>query len=184
MSLAALTERQLIGCFAFFIEGGTTVDTVAVSATAKPDIDPISNWPQLGCIESSKFEPKKSNEVFMCPSETGGYQEEDVNKIIADFLNLRTNYMNEFVKRLEFGLASKIVLDAAQAPHAATVREIYGWLKIQGRKEDGNDDFVMDWWCKMTLTDALDRNDKTLRPTLRFQKMASSLNTIVFPEPA
>lgn len=179
-----MTERQLIGCFAFFIEGGTTVDTVAVSATAKPDTDPLSNWPQLGCIESSKFETKKSNELFLCPSETGGYQEESVDKVMADFLNLRSNYMNEFVKRLEFGLQSKIVLDAAQAPHAATTREITGWLKIQGRKEDGNDDFVMDWWCKMTLTDALDRNDKTLRPTLRFQKLPSSLNTIVFPDPA
>lgn len=184
MNTVAMTERQLIGCFAFFVEGGTTVDAVAVSATAKPDTNPITNWPQLGCIESGKFEAKKSTENFMCPSETGGYFEETQDKIMADFLNLRSNYMNEFVKRLEFGLTSKIVLDAAQAPHNATTREIYGWLKVQGRKEDGNDDFVMDWWCKMTLTDALDRNDKTLRPTLRFQKLPSSLNTIVFPEPA
>jgi hypothetical protein len=180
----AMTERQLIGCFAFFVEAGTTVDSVTVSATAKPDTNPLTNWPQIGCIESGKFEPKKSSEVFMCPSETGGYVEENVDKIVADFLNLRTNYMNEFVKRLEFGLTSPIVLDTAQTAHAATTREIYGWIKVQGRKEDGNDDFVMDWWCKMTLTDTLDRNDKTLRPTLRFQKLASTLNTVVFVEPA
>jgi hypothetical protein len=184
MSNIALTERQLIGCFAFFVEAGLTVDAIVVSATAKPDNDPTSNWPQMGCIESAKFEPKKSAETFMCPSETGGYEEEEDNRVIADFLNLRSNYMNELVKRLEFGLVGPIVLDAAQAPHNQRVREIRGWLKIQGRKEDGNDDFVMDWWCKMTLTDALDRNDKTLRPTLRFQKLPSALNTIVFPDPA
>jgi hypothetical protein len=184
MSDVAQTERQLIGCFAFFVEAGLTVDAVVVSATAKPDNDPTTNWPEIGCIESAKFEMKKSNEVFMCPSETGGYTEESVDKVMADFLNLRSNKMNELVKRLEFGLTGPIVLDAAQAPHSQVTREIFGWLKVQGRKEDGNDDFVMDWWCKMTLTDALDRNDKTLRPTLRFQKMTSSLNTIVFPDPA
>jgi hypothetical protein len=184
MSKVALTERQLIGSFAFFVEAGVTVDAVTVSATAKPDNNPTSNWPEIGCIESAKFSDKKSSETFLCPSEAGGYDEEEVNRVVADFLSLRSSYMNELVKRLEFGLKTKIVLDEAQSPHAAKVREITGWLKIQGRKEDGNDDFVMDWWCKATLTDSLDRNDKTLRPVLRFQKLASALNTVVFPDPA
>ena len=183
MSNIALTERQLIGCFADFIEAGLTVDAIVVSATAKPDNDPETNWPKLGCIESAKFEKEISGEEFMCPSETGGYVKEKTDKVVADFLNLRSNYMNEHVKRLEFGLAAPIALDTPVETHATTTREIFGWLRITGRKEDGNDDFVMDWWCKMTLTDALDRNDKTLRPTLRFQKMASTLNTIEFPTP-
>jgi hypothetical protein len=181
MSDVAQTARQLIGCFAFFVESGLTVDTVVVSATAKPDNNPTSNWPEIGSVESAKLETEKSSEKFMIPSETGGYISENVDKVMADFLNLRTSNMNELVKRLEFGLSGAIVLGTAQSPHAKVTREIFGWLKIQGRKEGGADDFVMDWWCKLTLTDALDRNDKTLRPTLRFQKMTSSLNTIVFP---
>jgi hypothetical protein len=181
MADVARKSRLIIGAFAYFINEGASIDSVTVAGTAKPDNSPTSNWLSLGAIEEVKFDDVRSSEKFITPSEAGGYYEEQEDYITGDFINLRTSHMNELVERLQFGLNSVIVAGTAQEPHAAHTRQVNGWLKIQGRKLSGSDEFIMDWWAKLTLADKLTMNDKTLRPVLRFQKLTSTLNTVVFP---
>ena len=181
MADVARLNRLLIGSFAYFIQEGVTIDSVTVAGTAKPDNNPTSNWLSLGAVEEIKFEDDRYDDKFLTPSEAGGYYQENQSIVIADYLNIRTSHMNELVERMQFGLSSVIVAGTAQEPHAAKTRTVNGWLKIQGRKLSGTDEFIMDWWCKLSLAEKLTMNDKTLRPVLRFQKLTSTLNTVVFP---
>jgi len=181
MSDVAMKERLLLGAFAFFIEAGTTVDGQTVSASIKPDATPLSNWPNLGAIENSKFEREEDEEEFLEPRVQGGYDKPKIPQVVNDYLILTTNHTSEFFHRLQMGLASPIVPGTAQAPHVETDRKITGWLKIQFRKKGGSDSFVFDWFCEMRLSELPDITNKTLRPALKFRRLASDQNTVVFP---
>jgi hypothetical protein len=181
------TERLLLGAFAYFLESGTTVDSITVAAetvvspaAGKPDAVPTSNWVTLGDVEMAKFTTVEAEEKYLVPSAAGGYDEKVEKRVIADLLELKLQQSNEFVARLVAG-AGAITLGTAQAAHAVRDRYVEGWLRIQARKQGGTDHFLLDWWCQMRLKDIPEISEKTQRPTLEFRKLYSTLNSVNFP---
>ncbi|RYD38764.1 MAG: hypothetical protein EOP87_00930 [Verrucomicrobiaceae bacterium] len=188
MSAPLLLER-LIGCFAYFIPGGTLVDALTVSATVKPDIVPLDNWTayNLGSILTYRHVPEIEDNSFKKASPSGGWEKAIRKKVVSDALLLKTREMGEPQLRLEFGLLSAIVEGTAQSPFANTARQIDGWLKVHYRQEDGTDMSLMDMWCTMELVNGLTAEGKTAEPELSFTHIKSvggvavAGNTIVFP---
>lgn len=184
---APATERLLLGAFAYFLESGTTVDstivaaeTVVSPAAGKPDASPTTNWTALGDVESAKFSVVEAEEKYLVPSAAGGYDERVEKRAIADLLELKLQQSNAFVARLMAGAAA-ITLGTAQAAHAVRDRYVEGWLRIQARKQNGTDHFLLDWWCQMRLKDIPEISEKTQRPVLEFRKLYSTLNAVNFP---
>lgn len=188
MSAPALLER-LVGCFAYFIPTGSTVDTLTISPTVKPDASPTTNWTDfyLGSIISAKHAVETQDNGFLRASPTGGFEKVPRLKVLSDSITLKTREMGEAQLRLQYGLSAAIVEGAAQTPFASTDRRIDGWLKCHYREEDGQDLAIMDVWASMELTNGLSAEGKTTEPELKFTVIKSvngvavAGNTIVFP---
>lgn len=180
MSNPALQEI-LLGGFAYFVESGVTVDAQTVSATVKPDSDPLANWTagSLGTILEFEFGDEKTDAAYMAPQPAGGYAKINKSFVTQDFLTLKAREMNELVWRLQMGFASKITEGTAQTPAAEMDRKIQGWLRLQGRQIGGLDRFLMDWWCEVRLEGKSKFDDKVASPTLRFTLIRSVAGTAV-----
>ncbi len=191
MSAPALLER-LIGCFAYFIPNGSTVDALTISPTVKPDGDPATNWTNyfLGSVISAKHDAEVQDNSFLKASPAGGFEKVPRKKVLQDMITMKTREMGEAQLRLQYGLSAAIVEGTAQTPFASTDRRIDGWLKVHYRQEDGTDMAVMDVWCSMELTNGLTAEGKTTEPELKFTVIKSvngvavAGNTIVFPAAA
>lgn len=183
-----IVERILAGGFAFFLEAGTTVDSITVAAetvanppAGKPDTTPTTNWTALGDVESAKFSTVTAEEKYLVPVAYGGYDEQIEKRVIADLLEIKIQQANEFVHRLASGAASVITQGTAQAAHTVRDRKLTGWLRLQARRQAGTDLFVLDWWAEMRLKDVPEISDKTWRPVLEFRKLYSTLNAVNYP---
>jgi hypothetical protein len=183
MAVPALTEIML-GAFAYFIPEGTTVDSVTVSKTVKPDNDPTTNWTAytIGDVLNFKFDKETVDIQRTVPLASGGYTK--INKMITiqDWVILKTAQMGELVHRLQFGLASAIATGTAQTPFIQNDRKIEGWLRIQGRQLGGTDRFVIDCWCECRLEETAEFNAQIVEPVLRFTEIKGvALNSVNFP---
>lgn len=192
MSAPALLER-LVGCFAYFIPNGSTVDTLTISPTVKPDASPTTNWTDfyLGSVMSAKHEVETKDNSFMKASPAGGAEKVRRVKVLSDSIVMKTREMGEPQLRLQYGLSAVIAEGTAQSPFVATSRQIDGWLKVHYRQEDGTDMAIMDVWCTMELVSGLVGNGQdTTEPEMRFTVIKSvdgvavAGNTVVFPAAA
>lgn len=188
MSEIALTKEMLAGCFAFFVEGGTTVDAITVAANAKPDNDPLDNWPQFRCVEKmTPFVTRKNLGDRVCPDASAkGYTETPRIVTTQRGVDLTLNDSNELVERLSWGLSSPIVYDTAQTPGADAEGKIYGWLKAQEMDlPAGKDHNVLDHWGYLTLEQIPTTENKYKQYVLRFTFVpGSQYNSINYPDPA
>jgi hypothetical protein len=183
------TREILLGGFGYFIEVGTTVDAQTVSHLIKPDTSPLANWTDnsLGTILEFKRVVEETDTSYMAPSPSGGYGKVPRKSVIADSYVMKLRDMNEIVMRLESGVQSAIALGTAQTPGAQADRKIEGWLKLQGRAEDGYDLYVEDWWCQVRLDGSNTFNEKHVTPSLKFTLLkavngaAVPGNSIVWP---
>ena len=185
MAEIALTKELLAGCFAFFVESGTTVDGITVSELAKPDNDPLDNWPQFKCVE--KMTPGKTRVNLgdrLCPSATArGYVTTQRNVTTQRYVDMTLNDSNELVERLQWGLAAPIVQGTAQTPGGDAREQIYGWLKIQNMDlPAGADHSGIDQWGYLTLEQAPTVENRYQQFVLRhWFVLGSSLNGINYP---
>lgn len=179
-----MLSRLLIGGLAYFLEEGKVVDTVTVgpSAAGKPDNDPTTNWPSLGCVANCQFGVEEETEEFVCPKTSGGYRKERETHVTMDSIALQLNEYNEFFHRLFMGFDSEIVEGTAQTPFVSEKREIKGWLKLQGRKRDGTDIVQMDVWVKMRINNRPPWSPVTGRPEIALEVLdGTDGQTAVFP---
>lgn len=174
MSNFALLAEELIGGFAYAVENGTTVDNDTVSTTYLPDVTPVDNWPWMGCIEAVRFSDERSTDPIACPKATGGYEILDREKVDKVYIDLVLRNANEWTKRLQYGLGAAIVAGTAQTPFTETLPEITGWLKLQGRQQDGTDAVRMDVWCKFRLQEIPNWENSYGKPVLRCQPISGS----------
>ena len=160
----------LLGGFAYFIESGTVVDSVTVSATVKPDMIPATNWTDntLGNILDFKFGVEEEDYPVMRLLPNGSRVKVPRKIVVADFLDLTAQQMNELVLRLQHGVGTKIVEGTAQTPGSANDRYIDGWLRLQGRALGNFDVFIQDWWCQCRMVEGTKADGKFSEPKLRF----------------
>lgn len=171
-------EKTTIGGFLYFVESGKTIDATVVSAAAYPDVDPITNWDSLGCIQEVNFEAEKETDTDYCPSASGGYDKVDDERVVRDLLKFVTREQSEPVWRMMLGLNAQIVNGTAQTPFANGKRYIEGWLKVQGRADDGTDRIVMNIWGRLSLDANPKWSKDPTKPALTFQKLYSAIATV------
>jgi len=180
MSTPALRDI-LLGGFAYFIESGTVITDATpspytspytVSATVKPDIDPATNWTahSLGNILDFKFGVEEEDYPVMRVLPNGSRVKVPRKIVVADFLDLTAQEMNELCLRLQHGVTTKIVEGTAQTPGATNDRRIDGWLRLQGRAMGNFDVFIQDWWCQVRLIEGTKADGKFSEPKLRFHQ--------------
>lgn len=188
MAAPSLQELYL-GSFCYFIPLGVTVDSAVVSATAKPDGSPSTNWTDynLGTVLSFAPGVETKDRSYFGPDASGGWSKRNKTTVVQDFMDIRTREMGELLMRLQFGLTGAIVLGTAQTPFAASERKVTGWLKFHSRKENGLDLCIADVLCDVELTGGIKGEDSVTEPEFRcvvlktYGGVAVAGNTIVFP---
>jgi hypothetical protein len=171
-------EKLIIGNFAYFVEGGTTVDATEVSITAYPDVDPITNWESLGCITETEFETEKETDTDYCPSPTGGYSKIEEEQTVRDLIKMKCRDTSEPFWRMLLGLNSKIVDETAQTPFINKRRYVEGWLKVQGRGLDGADRVVMNVWGRLKIDETPKWSKDPTKPGYVFEVIFSEIATV------
>ncbi|WP_411846448.1 hypothetical protein AAFN60_02070 [Roseibacillus persicicus] len=181
MANAALLSDHKFNAFAWFIASGVTVDSVTVAADAKPDVDPTSNWPWLGCVLSlTPFVETEEDDTIYCPNFNGGYDKTDDSEIVGGGYVSVMRKTNELLRRLELGLGSELAIDTAQEPFKPGAKPyIEGWLKLTRKDSSGNDVDLVDLWCRASLDSELVTERGVARPQIRFTRQPSTLNTYV-----
>ena len=171
----------LLGGFAYFVEAGTTVDALTVSATVKPDVDPIANWTAntLGNILDFKFGVDEEDHPIMRLLPNGSRVKVPRKIVVADYVDLTSQEMNELCLRLQHGVATKIAEGTAQTPGALNDRYIDGWLRLQGRAMGNFDVFIQDWWCQVRLVEGTKADGKFSEPKLRFYQYKAVAGVMV-----
>lgn len=188
--MSAPTLQELfLGSFAYLIPLGVTVDSAVVSATAKPDATPTTNWTDytLGSVMSFVPGVVTEDRSFSRPSVNGGWEKVPRTVVIQDFIDLKTREMGELLLRLQFGLAGPIVLGTAQTIFGTNVRSFDAWLKFHVRKEAGADLSIGDVLVTVELKKGFTADGKVSEPEFRctvikaVAGVAVAGNSIVFP---
>ena len=172
-------QKTMLGSTLFFIESGVTVDGVTVSSTAKPDIDPATNWRTLGCVNDlTPYRVTEEDTPFKCFDGTR-FRQESTTVTLEDGWEFTLKNHCEPIYRLMLGLAAEVSDDTPVVPYAENLRQIYGWLKFQARNVNTQGDiWVMDLWGKLEMIELPTYNDKSVFPRMRF-KVESSVENVV-----
>lgn len=188
MSAPALLERFL-GSFAYLIPLGVTVDGTVVSATAKPDIVPLTNWTDYNIGAVLGFNPGAETEdrSYKKPNARGAWVKVPRTVAVSDFIDLKTREMGELLLRLQFGLEAAIVEGTAQTIFGNSVRTVQAWAKFHIRQEDGTDLCIGDMLCYVELKKGIVADGKVTEPEFRLTCIPEvdgvlvAGNSIVFP---
>ncbi|MGE9270041.1 MAG: hypothetical protein ACQKBU_04495 [Verrucomicrobiales bacterium] len=170
-----MIELPIIGCHAFVALEGEEIDSITVSATAKPDGDPEANWTSLGVIEQAGQSVSYEGETTHYAPSPGGYKQrrstfEAVNVAIA----LTCQDMGEFIFALAMG--SKQPNGTGDYTPGDQTEKQRGWLKVQQYRAD-TDELVniFDVWCEFTVSETTSSRQVT-KPVLNCAVLSSTLN--------
>ncbi len=187
MASRALTIRPIIGAFAYFLRAGDTVDSITVAAetvvspaAGKPDNSPTTNWADLGVVKAATPSVEEKKSTYLKPLPSGGHEQVEERQVVADYLTLDLENLTDIALEMMFGIG-KITQGTPQIPGNVLDRKVQGWLKLQGRKTDAADLFVIDLWVEARLASIPKIEANPVTASIRFQKMYSTLNTINFP---
>lgn len=177
-------KEQTIGALVFFVEKGTTIDGVTVSATAYPDTSPVTNWTDnsLGCILEFKPESETEDEAYDCYVANRGWTKMKRTKTVADYLAFTTRALSEPVARLMFGSQVAIADGTPFVPYANLGdRNVEGWLRIQAQDSATPfaDHCIMLVYGKLRLAEQPAWTKEQVKPKFKFEVLATSPNTAV-----
>lgn len=181
MSNRLLVARPKIGGFAYFLVSGVTVNAVTVSAAAKPDNNPATNWPSIGRVLSFQPEMKEQEDVFLVPLRSGGYEEQDESHVVAQMFNIDLQDMNDISYEMMFGL-SPITLGTAQIPANVLQRKVTGWLAYEAVQQDTDLLCYMNVWGEFKLREQPVFGPEATVSKLRFRQKYSAIAGITFPD--
>lgn len=172
-------QKTMIGALAFFVESGKVIDGVAVSKAAKPDVDPTTNWQKIGCVSSLTPYAQTAQDTPISCFDGTRYRTQNTTIVEEDGWDIILREWSEPIYRLLLGLAAEIQDDTPVIPYQKNIREIEGWLKLQGRNVNTNGDvWVKDLWCKMELIERPTFANRTVLPQLRFTSLGSEYDVV------
>jgi hypothetical protein len=184
MSDRNFVKWPVVGCFAYFLRAGDTVDSVTVAAEAKPDFDPTSNWPGLGVVKGLQPYKDEVKHERMVPLSSGGHRRQVQTQTVEEGAEIEFAGISDIALELMFGLAKLTgSTGAAQIPGNVRDRKVQGWLVFQAREDDGTDLAVGHIYveCRMATLPKLGTTGK-VESTIRCQLLESTLNTILLAE--
>ena len=176
MAIIAMTEDAFLGGVAYFAEKDRVIDGVTINETAKPNITPVDNWDQFGCIKGVKFQSEKKDFGTKTCFDGTNYSERKTERVVRDEIMLSTQDMNEIMHRLQFGLAAEVTPGGAEVNAFATSdRKVWGWLKLQGhRVGTGTVAAALDAWGYLELEQNVEWKDGLAEPSLKFTVVGGS----------
>jgi hypothetical protein len=170
-------ENSILGAFCAFARSGATINEITVAIDAFPDVSPLTNWDDLGCVPEMVHEVESDDNSVICPLPSGGYGKETEMNVIADSYLLTLNKTNPIVWELDQGYAAAIANGTAQTPFKNKDRFVAGWLKIQQRGKDGVDRIIANVWGKFRLAEPMKTSKDPTRPSVRFHVEYSAIAT-------
>jgi hypothetical protein len=167
---------SIIGAHAFFALEGEVIDSITVSATAKPDADPIANWRSLGVIEENDINVAYEGETKHYAPTPGGYKHRRSTYESVEVSGaLICQDMDEFILSLAMG-AKQADAEGDYVPGSQAEAQ-RGWLKLQHyAAEDDQLVNLMDVWCEFKVGGGIKFSKAVTKPSLEFMVLNSSLN--------
>ena len=164
-------EKLIIGGFLSFYEEEATVSTALIL--------PASGHSDLGCINEVNFAPETETDTDYCPVASGGYEKIEDERIVKDLIQFVTRDHSEPYWRMLLGTSAALVDAAAQKPFEKSRRHIQGWLKVVGTGDDGVDRITLQIWGRLSIDSNPKWSKDASKPALKFQKIDSTLNTVL-----
>ena len=185
MSTVARTRKILPNAFLFFVAAGTTAEndsaTITVSALAKPDNTPTTQWPARPCTLEMDIVREIQEDAVMCPRATGGWAKETDYDLTGVKLTFTEKTLTEHYERLLYALPSSVTAAVAQVPFTGRVA-IEGWLKIIERDRAGADIVYLDLYGQLVLKGGTKIEGKPTRPQFEFEvALGTALNSWMAP---
>lgn len=172
-------QDLIIGNNWSFVRGGDFIDGATVSATAKPDIDPVGNWNVGPTIERSQFRPIVGTRVTRRSPNPGAYGVRSTFSLNRGLqIQLSLQQFSPLAFELLFLAPGKVVADSAFIPATKGLEDNTLWAKFQAYDQDNEAKFSMDVWCSATIEPVT--FGENLDPyALVLQVLDSDLNTAV-----
>lgn len=173
----SMTLKLFAGAFVFFAEEDTGVSDDETKPISSSDA-----WKQIAIVEQFAHNPKVWEEEYDEADADNGWRTRVDRYTMADVYTARCRTVNELYERLRMGLESAITPGTAQSPNVVSNRMVRGWLKFQIRSQLGSDQCLADLWCEVRVIDPQPNAKGVMRVTFEFWKLASSLNSINYPD--
>lgn len=179
MSAPTVVRRELKNARMYFIPSGETVDSVTVANATWPDNSPTTNWTnyEIPEIEDVKSENTIKKETFTIPDTAGGYREEEEEMITRRLWKATTHKTNNYLKKLQHGLATAPVVGAAQAPGATKDNYTDGVMLLEIQNKSGTVIERIQVWARLRLVTAGDVGPATSKVEFSMEQLPSTLNS-------
>jgi hypothetical protein len=181
MAAPILIRRELTNVRLYFIPAGEVVDTVPVSISTWPDNAPTSNYTAYAFIdiETMKEAKEVNSETFSIPKDAGGYFDDIEETVKSRKWTASTAKTNNYLKKLEHGLAAVPVVGTAQAPNVNNSNFIDGVLLMEIQDKTGPIIERTQVWARLRLASTPDVGPTTRKFDLVFEQRDSGNNTFV-----
>lgn len=153
-------------------------DAATSDVSTKPAAENAA-WLQAGSVQSLRHFPLRQDEEYSEPDAQLGWRDRKQSHNNGDRYEIDLMETPDLYERLIKGLESAIVEGTAQTPGVVGERMLRGWVKMQLRMSDGNDDTIEDYWCEIRPMDPPAIEKGTQMVTLELWVLNSSLNAFV-----
>jgi hypothetical protein len=146
-------DHLIIGSTWRYCRAGDTIDGSVVSATYKPDIDPLANWTAGPTIEQSQIVPIRGTTIVRRGPINGGRYGDKAALVIGRALEVKLS-LQEFTPlafELLFNAPAALTADAAYLPNQKTAAETLIWAKLQMYNHDDTNIHNCDLWCAVSM---------------------------------
>lgn len=160
---------QGVGNFVFFIREGTTVDSVTVSKTMKPDDDPASNWTNYelkSCEEIDSDVRVEKDEAFGPGASGASVKKGEVVTLQSSTFVATFNQLALLPYELLFG--SGELTAGTQAQILSGSAQVNGWVRLrQLDSSNGREVLNATFWTQATIQ-GMNFAQGVIRPQITF----------------
>jgi len=181
MAAPTTIRRELLNARVYFIPSGESVDAVTVSASAWPDNDPTTNYTAYLLHDTETLQSERTYETatFRIPRASGGYRDDKETTLVSAMFQGVTAKTSNFLKQLEYGLASAPVAATPQSPFLRNDDFILGVALIELQNKAGTVTERIQIWAKLRLDEPGQVGPATKKLTYSIEMEDNALNTFV-----
>jgi hypothetical protein len=169
---------------------GATVETVTVSAAAKPAGSVFTDWKEVGCVETAEIEIlTEGGEAIHCFNATSGRWEQKQTEMTDADTRLRLNVtcqeVTDFLYQLALAAGTVHADTGVFVPGAMKGGAVQGWMKVQ-TQVGTTVVSVLDLWVEMRLSAAANVANRTegWKPQIEITQLGTALDAGVLGTPA
>lgn len=175
----------IIGAVAHFAPVGRTIETVAVTADAKPAGSVFTTWEPLSCITDNNVTVAvEGGTVIRCFNPLTGKFEKKANRGRNTdlIIELTVQEITQFIAQLAMNAASVSaeVGEVGEYVPNSQLEPVTGWLFITQYAGEDSPINALELYGELTLTNGLQGGQAPTIPQLRFEVLGNALNEGIF----